>query len=62
MTDRATRTPATIAADLAEVERYLVDVPPHNDGGRDRLEARRAALQRELAAAHAARSRDERAR
>ncbi|MEX1163360.1 MAG: hypothetical protein WEB03_07250 [Nitriliruptor sp.] len=39
-----------MAAELADVERYLVEVPPHSGGGRDQLAARRAALQRELAA------------
>jgi hypothetical protein len=37
-----------VAAQLADVERHLLDVPPHSGGGRHALEARRAALQREL--------------
>lgn len=44
------RTRAVVAAELADVERYLAEVPPHAGGGRDVLERRRAALQRELAA------------
>jgi hypothetical protein len=45
---RPRRTVARIAAELADVERHLRDVPPHSGGGRHALEARRAALQREL--------------
>jgi hypothetical protein len=37
-----------VAAQLADVERHLLDVPPHSGGGRHALEARRAELQREL--------------
>lgn len=50
--DRRTpeRSRAVVAAELADVERYLREVPPHQSGGRDVLERRRAALQRELAA------------
>jgi hypothetical protein len=48
------RSPATIAAELADLERYLRETPPHNEGGvRGRLEQRRTTLQRELAAARA---------
>jgi hypothetical protein len=47
----ATRTPAVVASELADVERYLREVPPHQSGGRDALERRRATLQRELRAA-----------
>jgi hypothetical protein len=44
------RTEATIAAELREVERYLLAVPPHaGAGARDGLLARRDRLQRELA-------------
>jgi hypothetical protein len=43
------RTRAVVAAELADLERYLTEVPPHQSGGRDTLERRRAALQRELA-------------
>ncbi len=39
-----------VAAELADLERYLRDVPPHQSGGREALERRRATLQRELAA------------
>jgi hypothetical protein len=46
--ERPRRTVARIAAELADVERHLRDVPPHSGGGRHALEARRAALQREL--------------
>jgi hypothetical protein len=45
---RPRRTVTRIAAELADVERHLRDVPPHSGGGRHVLEARRAALQREL--------------
>lgn len=44
------RTRAVVAAELADVERYLREVPPHAGGGRHALEQRRVALQRELAA------------
>jgi hypothetical protein len=37
-----------VATELADVERYLREVPPHQGGGREVLERRRAALQREL--------------
>jgi hypothetical protein len=47
------RTRAVVAAELADVERYLREVPPHQGGGRDVLERRRAALQRELTALRA---------
>lgn len=47
---RRQRTRAVVAAELTDVERYLSEVPPHQGGGRDALERRRAALQRELAA------------
>jgi hypothetical protein len=46
--ERPRRTVARVAAELADVERHLRDVPPHSGGGRHDLEARRAALQREL--------------
>lgn len=42
------RTRAVVAAELADVERYLREVPPHAGGGRELLERRRVALQREL--------------
>jgi hypothetical protein len=42
------RTEATIAAELREVERYLLAAPPHA-GARDALLTRRDRLQRELA-------------
>jgi hypothetical protein len=46
-----------VARELADVERYLADAPPHSgQGTRARLEARRAALQRELAQARRHRS------
>jgi hypothetical protein len=45
------RTEATIAAELREVERYLLAAPPHaGAGAREALLARRDRLQRELAA------------
>jgi hypothetical protein len=51
-------TPSAIAAELADVERFLAETPPHHDGdARDRLERRRAALQRKLAAARRQRAR-----
>lgn len=48
--DGPPRTRAVVAAELADVERYLAEIPPHAGGGRDAMERRRAALQRELAA------------
>lgn len=48
------RSIAVIRAELAEVERHLVDVPPHHGGGRADLESRADALRRELARARAA--------
>ncbi|WP_052666913.1 hypothetical protein [Nitriliruptor alkaliphilus] len=44
------RTLTVVAAELADVERYLTEVPPHSGGGRATLERRRAILQRELTA------------
>ncbi len=45
------RSPAVIRAELAEAQRYLTDAPPHHGAGtRQVLQARIAALQRELAA------------
>lgn len=42
-----------ILDELATVERYLVDAPPHSGAGqRDDLSRRAQALRRELAAAH----------
>lgn len=54
MTDRPR--PLTVIRDeLATVERYLVDAPPHSGSGhRDDLQRRAAALRRELAAARRA--------
>lgn len=48
--------PLTVILDeLATVERYLVDAPPHSGSGqRDDLRRRAAALRRELAAARRA--------
>jgi hypothetical protein len=44
------RTEATIAAELREVERYLLAAPPHaGAGAREALLSRRDRLQRELA-------------
>ncbi|MEX1178540.1 MAG: hypothetical protein WEB09_08765 [Nitriliruptor sp.] len=51
--ERPRRTRAAVAAELADVERYLTEVPPHSGGGREHLASRRAALQRELAALRA---------
>lgn len=43
---------AAIRAELADVERFLRDAPPHSgSGARTKLEARLAVLRRELAAA-----------
>lgn len=50
---------AEILAELREVERHLVDVPPHHGGGRADLTARADALRRELARARAARTTDD---
>jgi hypothetical protein len=46
---RPRRSRAAVAAELADLERHLREVPPHSGGGREQLESRRAALQRELA-------------
>ena len=54
--DEEHRDPAVILAELREVERHLVDVPPHHGGGRADLAARADALRRELARARAARA------
>lgn len=53
------RSIAVIRAELDEVERHLVDVPPHHGGGRADLEARADALRRELARADTARRRQQ---
>lgn len=50
---------AEILAELREVERHLVDVPPHHGGGRADLTARADALRRELARARDARATDD---
>ncbi len=44
------RTRSVVAAELADVERHLREVPPHSGGGLERLAARRSELQRELTA------------
>jgi hypothetical protein len=50
------RTEATIAAELREVERYLLSAPPHaGAGARESLLARRDRLQRELTTVRARR-------
>lgn len=52
---RPSRSMRDILDDLATVERYLVDAPPHSGSGhRDELFRRVEALRRELAAARAA--------
>jgi hypothetical protein len=57
---RPPRPIATILDDLATVERYLVDAPPHSGSGhRDELFRRVEALRRELAVARAAQPRSE---
>jgi hypothetical protein len=44
-----------VAAELADVRRYLADVPPHHGSGvRDQLSGRLRALERELERARAA--------
>lgn len=53
------RSIAVILGELREVERHLVDVPPHHGGGRGDLAARADALRRELAQARAARAGDD---
>lgn len=60
MADRPRPVPVVLD-ELATVERYLVDAPPHSGSGqRDDLQRRAAALRRELAAARrAGRSRDD---
>lgn len=53
-----TRDRATVSRELAEVERYLRDTPPHSGSGhREALAAKRTALQRELARIDAERRR-----
>jgi hypothetical protein len=43
------RSEATVLAELREVERYLIEAPPHSGhGAREALQARRDRLQREL--------------
>lgn len=54
--DAEHRSIAVIRAELHEVERHLVDVPPHHGGGRADLAARADALRHELARAQAART------
>jgi hypothetical protein len=44
------RSPAVVAAELAEVRRHLEESPPHHGGGRAQLEERRRRIERELAA------------
>ncbi|MFP4149241.1 MAG: hypothetical protein ACLFUG_09005 [Nitriliruptoraceae bacterium] len=47
---RVARSPARIRAELADLERFLAETPPHHGAGvRASLEARRTALQQELA-------------
>ena len=49
---RDTRPVAVVLAELASVERYLEDAPPHSGSGhREDLARRAAALRRELAEA-----------
>ena len=46
------RSPARIRAELADLERFLAEIPPHHGAGlRTSLEARRTLLQQELARA-----------
>jgi hypothetical protein len=49
--DPVPRSPATVAAELAELRRYLAEMPPHHGGGRAALEDRVRRLERELARA-----------
>lgn len=50
---------ATVSREIAEVERYLVDLPPHSGSGhRDELHAKLDRLRRELARIDAARRAD----
>jgi hypothetical protein len=50
-----------IAAELADVRRYLAETPPHHGGGaRAALAERVQRLERELAAARAGRTGDDR--
>lgn len=50
------RSPATIAAELAELRRHLREMPPHHGGGGRALEDRVRRLERELARARRQRS------
>jgi hypothetical protein len=45
------RSPAVVAAELAELRRHLDEMPPHHGGGRAALEGRVQRLERELARA-----------
>lgn len=49
----AERSPAVVAAELAEVRRHLETSPPHHGGGRAPLDEHRRRLERELAALRA---------
>jgi hypothetical protein len=49
---RPERSPAVIRAELADLERFLAETPPHHGAGvREALEVRRTRLQQELARA-----------
>jgi hypothetical protein len=51
-TQRPERSPAVIRAELADLERFLAETPPHHGAGvREALQARRTRLQQELAQA-----------
>ncbi|MFU8841708.1 MAG: hypothetical protein ACNA8R_13470 [Nitriliruptoraceae bacterium] len=48
--DRPERSAAVIRAELADLERFLAETPPHHGAGvREALQARRTRLQQELA-------------
>ncbi|MEX2551018.1 MAG: hypothetical protein WD638_12395 [Nitriliruptoraceae bacterium] len=47
------RSPAELRAELTELQRHLPDIPPHHGGGREAMQRRIVALERELAAATA---------
>jgi hypothetical protein len=50
--DRPERSAAVIRAELADLERFLAETPPHHGAGvRESLQARRMTLQQELARA-----------
>lgn len=54
--DASSRSPAVVAAELAQLRRYLDEMPPHHGGGRGAVEERVRRLERELARARGGQS------